>query len=57
MTKIELTQRQLDMLRDAWNSYSYDFWDGIENQGEDKRRIKTFDAIQDKLYQNRILKI
>lgn len=57
MTKIELTQRQLDMLRDAWNAYGYDFWEEIENQGGDKRRIKTFDAVNDKLYPNRTLKI
>ena len=57
MTKIELTQKQLDMLRDAWNSYSYDFWDEVENQGGDKRRVKTFNAIDEKLYQNRTLKI
>lgn len=57
MTKIELTQAQLNMLRDAWHSFGIDFWEEIENQGGDKRRIKTFDAITDKLYQNRTLKI
>ena len=56
MTKIELTQAQLDMLRDAWHSYAHDFWEEIE-QGSDKRRVKTFEAIDNKLYQNRTLKI
>ena len=45
---IKLTQAQLNMLRDAWNVYSYAFWDEVE-QGADKRKIKTFEAIQNKL--------
>ena len=56
MTKIELTQKQLDMLRLAWNAYSYDFWDEMD-EGGDKRRIKTFGAVSNKLYPNRTLKI
>jgi hypothetical protein len=56
MTKIELTQKQLDMLRLAWNAYGYDFWDEID-EGGDKRRIKTFEAVSNKLYPNRTLKI
>ena len=45
---IKLTQAQLNMLRDAWNEYSYAFWDEVE-QDADKRKIKTFEAIQNKL--------
>lgn len=56
MTKIELTQKQLDMLRLAWNAYCYDFWDEMD-EGGNKRRIKTFEAVSNKLYPNRTLKI
>ena len=47
---IKLTQAQLNMLRQAWNEYGDAFWDEIEH-GDDKRRIKTFEAIQEKLWE------
>ena len=46
---IKLTQAQLNMLRSAWSEYGGAFWDEIEH-GEDKRRIKTFEAITEKLW-------
>ena len=47
---IKLTQAQLNMLRNAWSEYGGAFWDEIE-QGEDKRKIKTFETIRKKLFE------
>ncbi len=47
---IKLTQAQLNMLREAWSEYGDAFWEEIE-QGEDKRRIKTFETIRKKLWE------
>tara|TARA_R100001079_G_scaffold2765_1_gene2086 strand:+ start:238 stop:399 length:162 start_codon:yes stop_codon:yes gene_type:complete len=47
---IKLTQAQLNMLRDAWSEYSGGFWDDVE-ESEEKRKIKTFEAIQKKLWE------
>jgi hypothetical protein len=49
MKTIKLTEAQLNMLRLAWNEYGVGFWDEVEH-GEDKRKIKTFEAIQKKLW-------
>ena len=49
MKTIKLTEAQLKMLREAWNEYGGAFWEEVE-QGEDKRKIKTFEAIQKKLW-------
>ena len=49
MKTIKLTEAQLKMLRLAWSEYSDAFWDEVEH-GEDKRKIKTFEAIQEKLW-------
>ena len=49
MKTIKLTEAQLKMLRLAWGEYGDAFWDEVEH-GEDKRKIKTFEAIQKKLW-------
>jgi len=48
MIKLYLSLRQWQMLGHAWNSYSYDFWDNID-QGGDKRQIKTWEVLNRKL--------
>ena len=48
MIKLYLSLRQWQMLGRAWNSYSYDFWDNID-QGGDKRQIKTWEVLNRKL--------
>ena len=49
MKTIKLTEAQLKMLRLAWSEYSEAFLDEVEH-GEDKRKIKTFETIQEKLW-------
>jgi len=46
---IKLTQPQLLMLQEAINAYGYDLQDEFD-QGHDKRRQKTLNALREKLY-------
>lgn len=49
MIKLYLSIPQWQMLGHAWNSYSYDFWDNIEEARGDKRQIKTWEVLNRKL--------
>jgi len=46
---IKLTKPQLMMLQEAINTYAYDLQDQFD-QGHDKRRQKTLDALREKLH-------
>ena len=48
---IKLTQAQLNMLRMALREFAIGFYEMLEEGGEDKRRIKTLEAIQKKLWE------
>jgi len=46
---IKLTKAQLNMLRMALNEYAIGFYEGLEEGGEDKRRLKTLEALEKKI--------
>ena len=48
MIKLYLSIPQWQMLGNAWDAYSYDFWHEIE-AGADKRQIKTWEVLNRKL--------
>ena len=46
---IKLTQAQLNMLRMALREFALGFYEMLEEGGEDKRRVKTLEALTEKI--------
>ena len=46
---IKLTQAQLNMLRMALHEFALGFYEMLEEGGEDKRRVKTLEALMEKI--------